>query len=40
MVGDAFLMMGVAALGHMVALTVALGVRQRARRGPTSPPRR
>jgi len=32
MVSDAFVMMGVAALGHAVALTVALGLRQRAAR--------
>ncbi len=31
MVADAFLMMGAAAIGHVVALTVALGVRQRVR---------
>jgi len=29
MVSDAFLMMGVAALGHVVALSVALGVRRK-----------
>lgn len=32
MVSDAFVMMGVAALGHAVALGVALGLRQRAAR--------
>ena len=40
MLGNAFLMMGAAALGHVIALSVALGLRQRLKaRTPLAPPR-